>query len=91
MKLSILGITAYYHGSAGAVVKEGQIVAAAQEERFTGIEQDRHFPKRAVDYVQMEAGLTHARHAFVATIRGTEATERLWPSAGQHRRSARRC
>ncbi len=58
MSLSILGISAFYHDSAAAVVKDGGIVAAAQEERFTRIKHDHHFPKHAVDYCLQEAGLT---------------------------------
>ena len=44
MSLSILGISAFYHDSAAAVVKDGLIVAAAQEERFTRIKHDHNFP-----------------------------------------------
>jgi carbamoyltransferase len=50
MSLSILGISAFYHDSAAALVRDGQIVAAAQEERFTRIKHDPNFPKNAVDY-----------------------------------------
>ena len=57
MSLSILGISAFYHDSAAAVVKDGQIVAAAQEERFTRIKHDHNFPKHAVDYCLQEASL----------------------------------
>ena len=45
MSLSILGISAFYHDSAAALVKDGQIVAAAQEERFTRIKHDPNFPE----------------------------------------------
>ena len=58
MSLSILGLSAFYHDSAAALVKDGQIVAAAQEERFTRIKHDHNFPKHAVDYCLKEAGLT---------------------------------
>ncbi|MBI5800775.1 MAG: carbamoyltransferase [Verrucomicrobia bacterium] len=54
----ILGISAYYHDSAAALVVDGDIVAAAQEERFTRIKHDSEFPKHAVDYCLREAGLT---------------------------------
>src|SRR5512137_2891818 len=65
MSLSILGISAFYHDSAAAVVREGQIVAAAQEERFTRIKHDHTFPKHAVDYCLREAGLTPERLDYV--------------------------
>ncbi|NBV22687.1 MAG: hypothetical protein EBS05_12325 [Proteobacteria bacterium] len=53
----ILGLSAFYHDSAAALVVDGEIVAAAQEERFTRIKHDPEFPKHAVDYCLKEAGL----------------------------------
>ena len=55
---AILGISAFYHDSAAALVVDGEIVAAAQEERFTRKKHDARFPKHAVDYCLKEAGLT---------------------------------
>ncbi len=55
--MNILGISAYYHDSAAAVVMDGQIVAAAQEERFSRKKHDARFPQQAVDYVLREAGI----------------------------------
>jgi len=57
MSKKILGISAYYHDSAAALVVDGVIVAAAQEERFTRIKHDFNFPKHAVDYCLHEAGI----------------------------------
>jgi carbamoyltransferase len=54
---AILGISAYYHDSAAALVVDGRIVAAAQEERFTRKKHDHRFPTAAVDYCLGEAGL----------------------------------
>ena len=54
---AILGISAFYHDSAAALVVDGQIVAAAQEERFTRKKHDADFPVRAVEYCLKEAGL----------------------------------
>jgi hypothetical protein len=54
---AILGISAFYHDSAAAVVVDGEVVAAAQEERFTRKKHDAGFPARAVDYCLQEAGL----------------------------------
>src|SRR6266446_5878069 len=56
--VSILGISAFYHDSAAALLVEGDIIAAAQEERFTRIKHDYNFPKHAVDSCLKEAGLT---------------------------------
>ncbi|MEZ6122137.1 MAG: carbamoyltransferase [Planctomycetaceae bacterium] len=55
---AILGISAYYHDSAAALVVDGEIVAAAQEERFTRKKHDEGFPQHAVDFCLREAGLT---------------------------------
>ena len=55
--MKILGISAFYHDSAAALVVDGEIVAAAQEERFTRIKHDQCFPAHAVDYCLEAAGL----------------------------------
>jgi len=55
---SVLGISAFYHDSAAALVVDGRIIAAAQEERFTRIKHDANFPRLAVDYCLEQAGLT---------------------------------
>ena len=47
---AILGISAFYHDSAAALVVDGRIVAAAQEERFSRVKHDPAFPSRAIDY-----------------------------------------
>ena len=53
----ILGISAYYHDSAACLVKDGMILAAAQEERFTRRKHDPGFPARAVRYCLAQAGI----------------------------------
>jgi carbamoyltransferase len=63
---SILGISAYYHDSAACLVVDGQIVAAAQEERFTRKKHDAAFPSQAVAYCLREAGITAAQLNHVA-------------------------
>ena len=62
----ILGISAFYHDSAAALVIDGEIIAAAQEERFTRKKHDPGFPEHAVNYVLAEAGLTIADVDFLA-------------------------
>ncbi len=54
---AILGISAFYHDSAAALVVDGEIVAAAQEERFTRKKHDAGFPTRAIEYCLREAGI----------------------------------
>ena len=53
----VLGLSAYYHDSAAALLRDGAIAAAAQEERFTRIKHDARFPSRAVRYCLQEAGV----------------------------------
>jgi carbamoyltransferase len=55
--VKILGISAFYHDSAAALIEDGNIVAAAQEERFTRKKHDPSFPRHAVDYCLEEAGV----------------------------------
>ena len=59
MKQAILGISAYYHDSAAAILVNGEIVAAAHEERFTRKKQDSSFPIHAARYVLEEAGVEY--------------------------------
>ena len=54
---SILGISAFYHDSAAALIKDGKIVAAAQEERFSRIKHDQKYPFNAIKYILDEANL----------------------------------
>ena len=59
-----MGISAFYHDSAAALVEDGKVVAAAQEERFTRIKHDPSFPANAVEYCLAEglAGLSDIDH-----------------------------
>jgi carbamoyltransferase len=54
----VLGISALYHDSAAALLRDGEIVAAAQEERFTRKKHDPGFPKQAIEYCLKEAGIS---------------------------------
>ena len=62
---AVLGISAFYHDSAAALVIDGEIIAAAQEERFTRKKADHDFPQNAVDYCLEEAGLTPEQLDYV--------------------------
>ena len=63
---AILGISAFYHDSAAALVIDGRIVAAAQEERFTRKKHDHDFPVHALAYCLEEAGLTPEEVRYIA-------------------------
>src|SRR5215472_13898245 len=63
---AILGISAFYHDSAAALVVDGRTVAAAQEERFTRIKHDPAFPARAIEFCLREAGLSPDDLDYVA-------------------------
>jgi carbamoyltransferase len=62
---AILGISAYYHDSAAALVVDGEIIAAAQEERFSRVKHDAGFPTRAVEYCLAEANLSASQLDYV--------------------------
>ena len=63
--VSILGVSAFYHDSAACLVVDGEIVAAAQEERFTRIKHDHNFPVNAARYCLSEANLNAADLDYV--------------------------
>ena len=53
----ILGISAFYHDSAACLVKDGEIISAAQEERFTRKKHDHNFPQKAIEFCLADAGI----------------------------------
>lgn len=61
----ILGISAFYHDSAACLIRDGEIIAAAQEERFTRQKHDASFPINAIKYCINEAGVTPSRVDYV--------------------------
>jgi carbamoyltransferase len=65
MSKVILGISAYYHDSAAALIRDGEIVAAAQEERFTRKKHDSHFPTNAIKYCIEEANIPFSEVSYV--------------------------
>ncbi len=64
--VNILGISAYYHDSAACLVRDGVIVAAAQEERFTRKKHDERYPENAIEYCLREGGITTKDLNYVA-------------------------
>jgi carbamoyltransferase len=65
--MDILGISAYYHDSAACLVRDGEIIAAAQEERFTRKKHDASFPSQAIQYCLSEVG-TDVEHLDIVTF-----------------------
>jgi carbamoyltransferase len=65
--MNILGISAYYHDSAACLVRDGEIAAAAQEERFTRKKHDYAFPQNAVDFC-LEQGEIRADELDLVTF-----------------------
>ena len=61
----ILGISCYYHDSAAVILRDGVIISAAQEERFSRKKQDDRFPRNAVEYCLKEAGITKEELNYV--------------------------
>ncbi|MBW1989494.1 MAG: hypothetical protein JRI97_08105, partial [Deltaproteobacteria bacterium] len=64
--MNILGISCFYHDGAACLVKDGEIVAAAQEERFTRVKHDPRFPKNAARFCLRKGGLTIGDVDYVA-------------------------
>src|SRR5215813_1604738 len=64
--MRVLGISAFYHDSAAALIADGRIVAAAQEERFTRKKFDANYPRHAVEYCLKAGGVTLADVDYVA-------------------------
>jgi carbamoyltransferase len=64
--MNILGLSAFYHDSAACLVRDGEIIAAAQEERFTRKKHDASFPEHAVKYCLREGGLNVDQLDYVA-------------------------
>ena len=62
----ILGISSYYHDSAACLLKNGKIIAAAQEERFSRKKHDQNFPSNAIKYCLSEAGINSSDLETVA-------------------------
>ena len=62
----IIGISAYYHDSAACIVKDGELIAAAQEERFTRKKHDASFPENAIQYCLREADITPKQIGYIA-------------------------
>lgn len=66
MSVYILGISCFYHDSSAALIKDGEIISAAQEERFTRKKHDFSFPKNAAEYCLKEEGIKTEDLSFVA-------------------------
>jgi len=64
--MNILGISCFYHDAAACLVVDGELAAAASEERFTRIKQDAEFPKNAIEFCLGEAGIEAADLDYVA-------------------------
>jgi len=61
----ILGISCYYHDAAAALLQDGVLVAAAEEERFTRIKHDYGFPSQSIEFCLRQAGITTADLNYV--------------------------
>jgi len=64
--MNILGLSAFYHDSAACLVRDGDIVAAAQEERFTRIKHDQNFPSQAIAYCLKTGNIDIPQSDYVA-------------------------
>jgi carbamoyltransferase len=64
--MHILGISCYFHDASAAILRDGQLIAAAEEERFSRVKHDFGFPSRAIQFCLDEAGITGADLDYVA-------------------------
>ena len=64
--MRVLGISAFYHDSAAALIEDGQILCAAQEERFTRRKHDARFPRLAIEYCLGQSGLSLSEVDYIA-------------------------
>jgi carbamoyltransferase len=96
LSIRVLGISAFYHDAAAALVRDGDLIAAAEEERFTRVKHTAEFPARAIDYCLQAAGITAQGLDYVAFYekplvkfdRILMACLATWPrSFGQFRRA----
>ena len=83
--MKILGISAFYHDSAACIVENGKLLAAVEEERFTGIKHDSVFPENAIQYCLDELGITLADIHTIAWYEKPELkTERVKETFFRH-------
>ena len=61
----ILGISCFYHASAAGLIKDGEIINAVQEERFTGIKNDSSFPQRSIEWCLSENNISAKDLKFI--------------------------
>ena len=64
--MRVLGISAFYHDSAAALIEDGQILSAAQEERFTRRKNDARFPRLAIEFCLGQSGLSLSEVDYIA-------------------------
>ena len=74
--VSILGISAFYHDSAAAILVDGKIIAAAQEERFSRLKHDSSFPKSSIKFVLKKANINLTNWDIV----GINPNDKNWTS-----------
>jgi len=70
----VLGISCFYHNSAAALLRDGEILAAAEEERFTRVKNDRRFPHNAINYCLEEGGISQRDLASIASYDNSALT-----------------
>ena len=63
--MHVLGISAFYHDSAACMVKDGELIAAAQEERFTRLKHDQKFPSNAINYCIKESNIASSEIDYI--------------------------
>jgi len=81
--ISVLGISAFYHDSAAALVQDGKIIAAAQEERFSRKKHDSSYPFHSIEYVLKEASLKLNEIDYIAFYEILSILDIVWLSRSE--------
>ena len=76
--MNILGISAFYHDSAAALVRDGVLIAAAEEERFSRIKHDFGYPEHAIAFCLEQAGITAEDLDYVVYYEKPFELTRYW-------------
>ncbi len=72
--MNILGISCYYHDTAAALLRDGQLIAAAEEERFSRIKHDYGFPRKAIRFCLEAGGIRGADLDCIVFLRSRSAS-----------------
>ena len=77
--MNVLGISCYFHDAAAALLRDGQLIAAAEEERFSRKKHDYEYPEHAIDFCLRTAKITAADLDYVVFFEKPSSAKSTWP------------